>query len=184
MIKKSKNEYRADNQQERLIGWITGFVDGEGCFSLSLVKQGNKKEDNKIRKGYKTGYQVFHEFSVTQGISSLDSLKILQKYFGVGGLILNKRYDNHREHLYRYVVRKRKDLVDVIIPFFQKNNLKTSKMNDFNFFVDGLKIIQDGEHLNVNGLIKIAKITEKMNQKKSKQNLIRILRDHTSDSSV
>jgi hypothetical protein len=30
----------AENQQERLImtGWVLGFVDGEGCFSLGLVK--------------------------------------------------------------------------------------------------------------------------------------------------
>jgi hypothetical protein len=32
---------KADNQQERLIGWITGFVDGEGCFSIGFVKQTN-----------------------------------------------------------------------------------------------------------------------------------------------
>jgi len=36
----------ADNQQERLIkiGWIVGFVDGEGCFSINFIKQNDKKE--------------------------------------------------------------------------------------------------------------------------------------------
>ncbi|MCX5642161.1 MAG: LAGLIDADG family homing endonuclease, partial [Candidatus Omnitrophica bacterium] len=30
----------ADNQQERLktIGWIVGFIDGEGCFSITIQK--------------------------------------------------------------------------------------------------------------------------------------------------
>jgi hypothetical protein len=35
----SDNPTDADNQQERLIGWITGFVDGEGCFSIHFVRQ-------------------------------------------------------------------------------------------------------------------------------------------------
>lgn len=70
-MKQSENASRADNQQERLIeiGWLVGFTDGEGCFSLGVVRQPNKEEPlrNKagIRKGYKTGYQVFHEFAVT-----------------------------------------------------------------------------------------------------------------------
>ncbi len=36
----SENVYGTDNQQERLkiIGWIVGFVDGEGCFSVSFIK--------------------------------------------------------------------------------------------------------------------------------------------------
>src|SRR5205807_2126943 len=59
------NLWSADNQQERLvrIGWILGFVDGEGCFSIGFVRQPARTD----RQGYKTGYQVSHEFVVTQG---------------------------------------------------------------------------------------------------------------------
>src|SRR5215212_6586132 len=37
----SDNPDGADNQQERLIelGWVIGFVDGEGCFSIGFVRQ-------------------------------------------------------------------------------------------------------------------------------------------------
>src|SRR3989338_1248769 len=108
---------RADNQQERLIriGWIVGFVDGEGCFSICFVQQPDRKEPSRVRRGYKTGYQIFHDFAVTQGAKSLDSLKELKEFFGVGNIYLNTRYDNHKEHLQRYVVRKRADLLRVII---------------------------------------------------------------------
>ena len=47
----------AENQQERLIefrGWVIGFVDGEGCFSIGLVRQPRRPG----RAGYATGYQV------------------------------------------------------------------------------------------------------------------------------
>lgn len=82
----------AGNQQERLmIGWIVGFVDGEGCFSLGFVKQSDKKEKQRIRRGYKTGYQIFYEFAVTQGESSLQGLQQLRDFFQVGALYPNKR---------------------------------------------------------------------------------------------
>src|SRR5579862_4384278 len=70
----------AENQQERLIkiGWITGFVDGEGCFSINFIRQ----PDRDGRKGYKTGFQVAHEFAVTQGAKSVVSLRALAEFFG------------------------------------------------------------------------------------------------------
>ena len=120
-----ENVMSADNQQERLInlGWIIGFVDGEGCFSLGIVRQPSRT----TRKGYKTGYQVFHEFAVTQGAKSIQCLNELREFFGIGSVLINERYDNHREHLYRYVVRKREDLLKVVIPFFRQHPLRSSK---------------------------------------------------------
>lgn len=174
----------AENQQERLIelGWIVGFVDGEGCFSVGLIKQPDKREKSRIRKGYKTGYQPFIEFAVTQGEKSLNSLKILKEHFGVGNIYPNRRHDNHKENLYRFVVRKREDLLQVIIPFFEKNKLKTAKQKDFEKFVECVKLVNNQEHLTVDGMIKIAKIASTMNRKKPRESLIRILRDHMPTS--
>jgi hypothetical protein len=124
----------AENQQERLIefrGWVIGFVDGEGCFSIGFVRQPSRTN----RSGYKTGYQVTHEFVVTQGERSLSCLHELHEFFGVGQVFINNRYDNHREHLHRYVVRKRADLLETVIPFFQRHKLRSSKRHDFETFV-------------------------------------------------
>jgi hypothetical protein len=58
----------AENQQERLIefrGWVIGFVDGEGCFSIGFVRQ----PDRPGRRGYRIGFQVCLEFAVTEGAS-------------------------------------------------------------------------------------------------------------------
>ena len=176
----SENASGADNQQERLIriGWIIGFVDGEGCFSIGFVKQSGSGS----RKGYKTGYQVSHEFAVTQGEKSLSVLQGLQKSFGVGQVIINRRYDNHKEHLYRYVVRRREDLLNSIIPFFEQYSLETSKNEDFKKFAACVRMISSQNHLTVDGLIEIAQITQTMNRQKSREELIRILRDYTPDA--
>jgi hypothetical protein len=185
---KSENVSRADNQQERLrrlmlIGWIVGFVDGEGCFSIGIFMQQDREEQNRIRRGYATGYQVFHEFSVTQGEKSKSALEELQNFFQVGKLYLNKRHDNHTENLWKYVVRKRIDLINVIIPFFMENKLRTSKNLDFLKFVKCLEIINQGEHLTRAGVIKIAEIAATMNRRKSRDSIIRILRDYMPNPS-
>ena len=71
----SNNATSADNQQERLIklGWIIGFVEGEGCFSIGVIKQFDRGEKNRIRRGYKLGMQITHEFVVTQSVKSKKS---------------------------------------------------------------------------------------------------------------
>ncbi len=173
------NVLGAENQQERLIqtGWVIGFVDGEGCFSIGFVRQ----HDRAGRKGYKTGYQVAHEFAVTQGAKSASCLDELVDFFGVGSLIANKRYDNHKEHLYRYVVRRRKDLIETIIPFFLAHPMHSSKQRDFEKFVRCVEMIDAGFHRTHQGLADIAEITQTMNRQKPRQDLIRILRDHTPE---
>jgi hypothetical protein len=175
----SDNLVGADNQQERLIqlGWVIGFVDGEGCFSIGFIRQ----PGGRGRSGYKTGYQVAHEFAVTQGESSLRALRGLQEFFGVGILVPNRRSDDHREHLYRYVVRRRADLRERIIPFFQRHPLRTAKQENFEKFARCVSLISEGRHRTVDGLIEIAEITETMNSRKPRTELIRILRDHTPD---
>ena len=180
----SNNATSADNQQERLIklGWIIGFVDGEGCFSLGVVQQHARKDKTRIRRGYKLGIQISHEFSVTQGEKSKKSLLDIKKFFGIGDLYINKRYDNHKEHMFRYVVRKREDILNTIIPFFEKHELQTNKNQDFKIFARGVKMMNQGKHLKKSGLIQILKMTEKMNHKKSKQDLISILRNQTPKS--
>src|SRR5215216_3762231 len=95
--KGSDKAMSADNQQERLktVGWIVGFVDGEGCFSVAIQRC----------RVVKLGWQVFPEFVVTQGAKSLTALEILQQFFGCGRIFINRRHDNHKEHLYRFCVR-------------------------------------------------------------------------------
>ncbi len=176
----SDNPNGAENQQERLVrtGWIIGFVDGEGCFSVGFVRQ----KDRASRRGYRTGFQVTHEFVVTQGEQSVSCLHDLRNFFGVGQVIINKRYDDHREHLYRYVVRRRVDLLETIIPFFKEHPLRSSKRENFEKFARCVDMTSTDRHLCPSGLIEIAEIAETMNHRKSRQDLIGILRGHTPNT--
>ncbi len=148
----------AGNQQERpeIKDWIVGFTDGEGCFSVSLIRN----------KTTKFGWQIFPEFVITQGIKSLSALKKFQDYFGCGNIFVNKRYDNHSENLYRFCVRSLNDLSEKIIPFFRKNNLFTAKIKDFKIFAEIVEMMTKKKHLTNSGIRKIAKKIEQMNRKK------------------
>jgi LAGLIDADG endonuclease len=174
------NATGADNQQERLIrlGWVIGFVDGEGCFSIGFVRQPNRLD----RKGYKTGYQAVHRFVVTQGIKSISSLEDLRDFFGTGRIITNKRYDNHKEHLGQFIVNSREDLLERIIPFFEQYPLRTSKRHDFTKFAECVHRINRGEHKEIDGLVEIVQIVQTMNRQKPRESLLRILRDYMPDA--
>ena len=160
----SENVSSADNQQERqdyYLGWVVGFVDGEGCFSVGIFR-------NRILKN---GWQVFPEFVVTQGEKSLFALEEMQKFFRCGRIFINKRYDKHREPLYRYCVRSTKDIREKIIPFFQKYPLRTAKQKDFIRFSKIIDMMNQKIHLTHAGMQRIAKMVEQMNRKKPSQYL-------------
>ncbi len=154
----SKNATSADNQQERLKieNWIVGFTDGEGCFSVSFIKN----------KTTKNGWQIFPEFVITQGEKSLPALKIFLKYFKCGKIFVNKRHDNHNENLYRFCVRSINNLQEKIIPFFQKNSLRTAKKKDCELFSRIVQKMVERKHLSQKGAMEIAKLVEQMNRKK------------------
>ena len=148
----------ADHQQERqdIEKWIVGFTDGEGCFSVSFIKN----------KTTKHGWQIFPEFVITQSGKSLPALKIFQTYFGCGNIFINRRHDNHREPIYRYCVRSVKELQERIVPFFLQNPMKTQKQKDFKIFARVVLLIRMKKHLETRGAIRIARLVQQMNRRK------------------
>src|SRR5258707_2392295 len=111
----SDNVSGAENQQERLttLGWVVGFTDGEGCFSVPIWRSPSMR----------LGWQVRPEFAVVQGASSRDVLEDLVHFLGFGKGYRNARHDNHREDLLRYCVHRLDELNEIIVPFFEANPL-------------------------------------------------------------
>jgi len=159
-MKSSNNVFGAENQQERLemSYWISGFTDGEGSFVVSVISNSTTR----------FGKQIFPEFVITQGAKSKKSLEEIQKFFECGSIVLNKRYDNHNEHLYRFCIRSVKDLNSKVIPFFDEFSLRTSKRNDFLFFKKVIEMMVKKEHLTVRGWNKILVLASKMNRRKKR----------------
>ncbi len=129
--------------------YISGFTDGEGCFSISFSK----------RSKFKVGIEVRPSFSLSQHERNLEVLKKIHNFFKVGSIRYSKRDSN-----FKYEVRSIKDLTTIIIPYFEKNQLLTSKRHDFEIFSKVCKLIQKNEHLKSEKLNDIIKMAYQMNK--------------------
>ncbi len=134
--------------------WIVGFVDGEGCFSVSI-----NKNDTMT-----TGFQVLPEFTVIQHEQDIKVLYALKDYFGCGVVRVNRKDKTSTRMAYR--VRGLTHLLDIISPFFMKHQFKTYKNVEFRKFRQVLLIMQDERHLTLEGINEIRQIINTMNNRK------------------
>ncbi len=118
----SENPSGADNQQETGDQelnldplWIVGFVDGEGCFSVSVHRNPHVRRTR--------GWQLQAAFQVYQHVSGVAVLYGLQRFFGCGGLSRKGPTSN----VMTYTVWSLQDLEERIIPFFEMNELMVNE---------------------------------------------------------
>ena len=103
--------------------------------------------------------------SVTQAAPSRPALELVERVFGCGQIVENRRHDNHRHPLLRFSVKRRRELISTVVPFFEQHPLITAKRADFVAFASVLSMMEDGAHLTEEGLRRIAAITERMNRR-------------------
>ena len=128
--------------------WITGFVDGEGCFDVGV----------NANASMTTGFQVLPEFTVVQHKRDVQILHALKAYFGCGVVRVN-----HGDRM-AYRVRGKEHLLERIVPFFMKHPLKTRKNVDFRKFRKILLMMEKGVHLTGEGVDEIRQIAGQMNR--------------------
>jgi hypothetical protein len=128
--------------------WVTGFVDGEGCFFVGL----NEHSDMK------TGIQVLPEFTVVQHERDVQLLFALKEFFGCGVV-----RSNHGDRM-AFRVRGKEHLLQRIVPFFMEHPLKSKKRVDFEKFRTVLLKMEAGEHLTASGVGEIRRIASQMNR--------------------
>ena len=127
--------------------WVVGFVDGEGCFHIGI----NKNETMTL------GVQVLPEFTVVQHEIDIQVLYALKDYFGCG--VVRSNHGTRKS----FRVRGHKNIMEKILPFFEKHQLKTKKRVDFAKFRKVVRMMDQKEHLKPEGLAKIREIKDTMN---------------------
>ena len=161
----------ADNQQERpnsvnedelantLGHYLAGFVDGEGSFNVSI----KKVEDRTL------GWRVTACFNVSQRECAI--LEISQKILGCGTI------RQRRDGIYYFEVNSYRDLVERVIPFFRKYELRSpSKVKTLVIFTRICEMMCAGEHLSATGVCEIVHLRNQMNNETSKR--------HREDSEI
>jgi hypothetical protein len=131
-----------------LRAYFAGFVDGEGCFTVSFSP----------RSKLLIGWEVRPSFSVSQNTDRSEVLVLMQQYFKCGSI----RPDRSDKTL-KYEVRSLDDLIERIIPFFEANPLLSSKHRDFERFAEVCRLVRNQAHRTEPGLREIAQLAMAMN---------------------
>jgi len=127
--------------------WLSGFVDGEGCFSVVVFKS----------KTSKLGEAVKLSFILTQSNRDEYLIKSLIEYLGCGNTSLDPR------GTIDFKVTNFSSIKDIIVPFFIKYPLKGNKSLDFTDFCEVVRLMENKSHLTKEGLDQIKKIRSRMN---------------------
>lgn len=131
-----------------IASYISGYVDGEGCFCVSINPS----------KRHRFGWEVRPSFSVSQNADRAELLYMMQERWGCGFI----RPDRSDKTL-KYEVRSVRDLVSRVLPHFRAYPLLSSKQADFVRFARICELVSDEQHLTLEGFEEIIGLAMEMN---------------------
>lgn len=149
--------------------YLAGFVDGEGSFNVSFRK----------REDYKIPWKISLSFNISQKDPVI--LSQFKKHLKCGTM-RERKHDG----IWYYEVTNFNAIQNNVIPFFNRFGfLSAKKKRDFSKFKEIAKLIENQDHLTIEGIQKILKIRKDMNdggkRKYSDKEILRILRDYMPD---
>jgi hypothetical protein len=115
--------------------WVTGYTDGEGCFTIKTI----------AAKTTKIGYTVRLTYQISVHPSDIEILYKLKAYFNnVGNIIITKNYVSYR-------VTNLSDIINVIIPHFEAYPLQSTKIVSYCLFYAVATIMKNNNHVTLKG---------------------------------
>ena len=131
-----------------LNSYISGFVDGEGCFCVSFQPS----------KRHRFGWEVRPSFSVSQNADRAELLTMIREKWGCGFI----RPDRSDKTL-KYEIRNVGELVAKVLPHFTMYPLLSSKKTDSQRFARICELVNDDRHLEREGFEEIVRLAMEMN---------------------
>ena len=122
--------------------YVVGFVDGEGCFSVTF----NKHKNNRL-------LEVRLNFEIELREDDKEILERIKETLGCGNIyrLDYERYSKWRSH-YKYKVSNFKDISEKIIPFFRQYPLQAKKKLSFDLFQKVAELMLKKQHLTIEGI--------------------------------
>ena len=138
----------AQTSEVDLASYISGYVDGEGCFTVSIAP----------RPTLLVGWEVRPSLSVSQNGDRIEVLLAMQEHFGCGSL-----RPDRSDRTMKWEVRSLAPLVAIVIPHFRRYPLLSGKRRDFELFAAICERMVRGDHLTGSGFREIAELAVQMN---------------------
>ncbi|KAF8054281.1 aI5 (mitochondrion) [Scenedesmus sp. PABB004] len=124
--------------------WFSGFIDAEGCFTLSFLKASST-------------YRI-RMLVAQKGEENLPLLSHFILMFQTGSI------EKHsKQHVYRYVVSGLKNC-KLLSPYFQKFPLFTKKAKSYIHWCEVMTRIEKGNHLNEKNLFLLIEKAKQINK--------------------
>jgi hypothetical protein len=143
--------------------YLAGFADGEGCFYVGIVPA----------KTARFGWQIITEFRVSQNPQGQQILETFRERLRCGTI-----KPNHRLSLIDrtsvFVVRDQQDLLNRVVPFFERHPIRSDKRIQFEKFKMVLLMIRERNHLTREGFVEIVQIASEMNTRAKRYSKERI----------
>jgi len=143
--------------------FLIGFTDAEGCFTVCICKS----------KTCRLGYTLRLAFAINLAVRDKKLILQIKKFFNFGNISYSKDGS-----FIKFTVTNFIDL-GIIIKFFQKFPLLTSKRHNFNLFVLVYEMVGRKEHLttSVGGFMKAVAIINNINNPVKPELLANLVQD-------
>ena len=103
--------------------YVLGLVDGEGSFNVRVNPGRNRRAKVELKFSLKLRHQ------------DKEVLDELQKFFRCGKVYIQRDKRENHSLCFRFEVQNKKEIIEKIIPFFEKNSPKVlSRKRDFELF--------------------------------------------------
>jgi len=127
--------------------WLAGFTAAEGCFLINLMKSDTHKLKERVNLKFNITQHIRDEELISSFVEYLDCKNVYKQ-----GEIVD------------FWVSKFEDIINKIIPFFEKYPIEGVKYKDFEDFRTVAYLMKNKAHLTFDGLEQIKKIKAGMNK--------------------
>jgi hypothetical protein len=125
----SIDQFPNDVDRHLFGAYVSGLIDGEGCFRLSFTR--------RQRSARETPHVVFQ---INLRADDLPILRLLQSFFGCGNIHFRAPIGKTLPQ-FCFKVTRNTDLVHVVIPHFSRYPLFAKKRFDFTIWSEGVHLV-------------------------------------------
>lgn len=135
--------------------YIVGLTDGEGCFYVNIRPRDKRWPNSK--EGAET------HFYLKMREKEFRLLNEVKRFFKCGAVYHQKEKRKNHTPCYRYEINSQENIHRVLIPFFDKYPLQSSKRKDYLIFRKIAQMVREKRHKTQEGIREILRLKLQMN---------------------
>ena len=136
------------DDEKAVRSYLSGYADGEGCFSVTFNRSSR----------HRFGWEIRPSFSVSQNGDRAEVLELFQERLECGSL-----RPDRSDRTIKYETRSVSELAMKVVPHFERYPLRSSKSKDFESFAAIVRLMHSGAHLEPEGFARIVNLSKTLN---------------------